>query len=330
MKFHEISFHEISLQNFQSKHIGDTLKVHFFGVAENNWNLGVHGIGIKRGMTGKGEFSFFDIISLNIDSKFSFSTAGSFADFILETYLDLSGEQMVGNQLKVTKLEGVLPGRAPPTEMVGFSQPILVSYAAGGAAKVELTLYVRTPVLYGARARATRERWALFQERAAQVVPTKISKTAWANFVGPGRGTIDDALDGKGLPGPRATLDRIELLMRTHFDSDFAEFAVALAAAQLKAKGKGKRAVESLATGARVPWAGLPASRPDWLRCLLRASPHCLCRAAMFCLTYPPSWCVRAVVRARRRGHAAQAALQHPTPRQILHRRASCAVPRGP
>ena len=152
--------------------VGDTLKVHFFGVAENNWNLGVHGIGIKRGMTGKGEFSFFDIISLNIDSKFSFSTAGSFADFILETYLDLSGEQMVGNQLKVTKLEGVLPGRAPPTEMVGFSQPILVSYAAGGAAKVELTLYVRTPVLYGARARATRERWALFQERAAQVVPT--------------------------------------------------------------------------------------------------------------------------------------------------------------
>ena len=68
--------------------VGDTLKVHFFGVAENNWNLGVHGIGIKRGMTGKGEFSFFDIISLNIDSKFSFSTAGSFADFILETYLD--------------------------------------------------------------------------------------------------------------------------------------------------------------------------------------------------------------------------------------------------
>ena len=33
--------------------------------------------------------------------------------------------------------------------------------------------------------------------------------------------------------------------MRTHFDSDFAEFAVALAAAQLKAKGKGKRAPSS-------------------------------------------------------------------------------------
>ena len=39
----------------------DSVKVHFFGVADNNWNLGVNGIGIKKGTTGKDEFSFFDV-----------------------------------------------------------------------------------------------------------------------------------------------------------------------------------------------------------------------------------------------------------------------------
>ena len=41
--------------------VGDSVKVHFFGVADNDWALGAHGIGIKKGTTGKDEFSFFDV-----------------------------------------------------------------------------------------------------------------------------------------------------------------------------------------------------------------------------------------------------------------------------
>ena len=45
------------------------MKVHFFGVADKNWNLGIHGIGIKKGTTGRGEFCFNDIVSLKIEGS---------------------------------------------------------------------------------------------------------------------------------------------------------------------------------------------------------------------------------------------------------------------
>ena len=41
---------------------GDNVKVHFFAMANNDWNLAAAGIGIRRGMTGKGDFSFWDEI----------------------------------------------------------------------------------------------------------------------------------------------------------------------------------------------------------------------------------------------------------------------------
>ena len=149
----------------------DSVKVHFFGVADNDWNLGVNGIGIKKGTTGKGEFSFYDTISLKIDSKYTFDTVAAFADFVLKTCLHLSAADLLYNQVKVIKLDGVQPGRAPPTELVDLSLPVLVSHAAGGVAKVELMLYVRARQLHAARARAASERWDLFKERAAQVIP---------------------------------------------------------------------------------------------------------------------------------------------------------------
>jgi len=74
------------------------------------------------------------------------------------------------------------------------------------------------------------------------VVPGKtLSKSALAAFIGHGRQTIDAALNGSGQPGPNKTLDHLESLMRTHFNSDFCNFAVAFAVVELKnGKDKGK------------------------------------------------------------------------------------------
>ena len=96
---------------------------------------------------------------------------------------------------------------------------------------------------------------ARMRPHRAQVVPSfkvGVAKVppSLASLLGKGRGTIEDALDGKGRPGNSTTIDEIEAFMRKHFDTNFSEFGVALAVAQLKGKGKAKAAHSPLAGGA--------------------------------------------------------------------------------
>jgi hypothetical protein len=220
---------------------GSTMKVHFFGVAHSGWNLGPSGIGIKMGATGKGEFSYFDVIPLDIDLVHHTSTVKALIGYLLKSSLNLSESDHVGTKVKVIKNNGVVPGRAPPTELFGPADIVEIEHTTGRAS-VELMIYVRSPVLHAARAQIATDRWKLFIERAEEVVPGKtLSKSVLAAFVGHGRQTIDAALNGLSQPGPNKTLDHLESLMRTHFDSDFCNFAVAFAVVELKnGKDKGK------------------------------------------------------------------------------------------
>lgn len=221
--------------------IGDTAKVHFFGVADKNWNLAPSGVGIKRGTTGKGEFTFFVVVSLKADATMQqFSTVEDFVGFVLKNCLDLPAASALGTQVKVIDLEAALPGHAPPTKMVDFSRPIVVSSPpwAESSSKVELVIYLRAAVLHGARARAASANIESFKERAQQVAGVAISKNAFAQLVGLGRGTIDDALRAHGQPGNTNTLDHVERFMRKHYASNFSEIGVAMAAAKLKATSK--------------------------------------------------------------------------------------------
>jgi hypothetical protein len=226
--------------------------VHFYGVAQSNCYLTPGNIGIKRGTTGKGEFSFTDVVSLDIKSSSqSICTVSSLCAFLLGECLNTVGSNLLGSNIKVIKLDGVMPGRAPPTEMVDVSLPVVVQHVAGSAANVELMLYLRAPLLHALRASVVSSRWDLFQNRAKEVVPSaKLNKAAFALLVGHGRATIDGALAGSGMPGPNQTLSTLESIMRTHFDSNFSGFAVALAAAHLKkTSGKRKATCESPAPG---------------------------------------------------------------------------------
>ena len=277
---------------------GESVKVTFFGVGDKSAYLKPTGVGLKRGPLGKAEHIFSDFITLNIQSAGDMTTLGCLSDYSLKSRLDMSAVDIVGEHVKVLKLEPGMQESVAPFELLDMDTPMRISHVAGAPPSHKLVIYLRANVLRANRAAADQAKWQDFQEQAEAELGKKLSDNVLAKLVGHAPTTVKKALhrstspmDGdvrtratlkrmpdapccppayRPPPGPALyaaqTLSAIERTMREHFSSNFSGLRVALEMVELKA-GKGVGASSPLRGGAHTsPLAGggeeAPATKP--------------------------------------------------------------------
>lgn len=243
------------------------VKVQFFGVAPNDAYLKPMGIGIGRGPTGKAEYTFSELFSLNITSL-NITTLRSFADYILKMRLSMSAGDLCSQNVKVLKLDGFAE-HAAPFEMLGLDTPVTIEHQPEGTvATHKIILYLRAEPLRINRAAVGLSKWLAFKEALVEH-GLALSGAKLAALVGHGEGTIKSALSNNSPSNGNVcatiltvqpncsspscdvcvcatqALFAIEKFMCTHFDSNFKELPVALAKLELKS---GKRPVGEAVT----------------------------------------------------------------------------------
>ena len=179
---------------------GAAVKVSFFGVGEDDVYLKPTGIGLKRGPTGKGEYTFSKLVSLNISDAQKIDTIGTFANYILEQQLGGSVDDLCSQEVKVVKVQDGTIEALLPFDMIGLDAPIVLDYKpdsptslGDNSYKVKLVLYLRAKPLCVSRAAAARANWTAFKEGVAEE-GMKLSENKLAALVGLSAATIKTAL----------------------------------------------------------------------------------------------------------------------------------------